>query len=270
MVAARRDATADLALLPCQAAGVAQRGVTVVTGAGRGIGAATAVHLARAGHDLALGYLRDDDAAAEVLAAVRAEGVQAVAVRGDVADAGDVDSLFAAAADLGPVTGLVANAGLTAHLGDLADTPVDVVRRVLDVNLLGVVLCARRAAQVMSTARGGAGGSVVAVSSAAATLGSPHEYVHYAAAKAGVDALVVGLAKELADQGVRVNAVAPGMVRTGIHDAAGDPGRLERVVGRIPAGRVGEPPEVAAAVAWLLGDEASYVTGAVLRVAGGL
>lgn len=244
--------------------------VTVVTGAGRGIGASTAVHLARAGHDLVLGYLSDEDSAREVLAAARAAGARAVVVRGDVCDDGDVEALFAAASELGPVTGLVANAGLTAHLGDLADTPVEVVRRVVDVNLLGVILCARRAAQVMSTGRGGAGGAIVHVSSAAATLGSPHDYVHYAAAKAGVDALTIGLAKELADQGVRVNAVAPGIVRTGIHAAAGDPGRLDRVIGRIPAGRVGEPAEIAPAIAWLLSDEASYVSGTVLRVAGGM
>ena len=248
----------------------AGRSVTVVTGAGRGIGAATALHLARTGHDLALGYLSDHDSAGAVLAAVRARGARAVAVRGDVTDDGDVEALFAAAADLGPVTGLVANAGLTAHLGDLADTPVATVRRVIDVNLLGVVLCARRAAQVMSTSRGGPGGAIVTISSAAATLGSPHEYVHYAAAKAGVDALTVGLAKELADQGVRVNAVAPGMVRTGIHAGAGDPDRLQRVTSRIPVGRVGEPSEIAPAIAWLLSDQASYVTGTTVRVAGGL
>ncbi|WP_299951698.1 SDR family oxidoreductase [uncultured Modestobacter sp.] len=255
---------------PQTAPSTPSRPVTVVTGGSRGIGAATAVHLARQGHDLVVGYRSGRVEATEVAAAARDLGVRAVAVRADVVDPGDVDALFAAAADLGPVTGLVANAGLTAHLGDLADTPVDVVRQVLDVNLLGVVLCVRRAAQLMSRRRGGPGGAIVTVSSSAATLGSAHEYVHYAAAKAGVDALTVGLAKELADDGVRVNAVAPGLVRTGIHAGAGDAGRLDRVTARVPMGRPGEPAEIAPAIAWLLGDEAAYCTGAVLRVAGGL
>ena len=244
--------------------------LTIVTGGGRGIGAATALHLAGLGHDLVLGYRSDEASAHSVLSDVQAAGVRALAIKADVGDADDVDRLFEAAAELGPVTGLVNNAGLTAHIGDLADTPVVVIREVVEVNLIGAVLCARRAAQVMSTARGGLGGAIVNVSSAAATLGSAHEYVHYAAAKAGVEALTVGLAKELADQGVRVNAVAPGLVRTGIHAAAGDPDRLERVVPRIPMGRVGEPAEVAPAIAWLLGPEAGYVTGASIRVAGGL
>lgn len=247
------------------------RPVTVVTGGSRGIGAATVLRLASAGHDLAVGYRHGADEAAGVVAAAQDRGARAVAVQVDVTEPDDVVELFASAAQqLGPVTGLVANAGVTAHVGDLAETPVDVVRTVLDVNLLGVVLCARRAAQVLSRRRGGAGGAIVAVSSGAATLGSPHEYVHYAAAKAGVDALVVGLAKELADDGVRVNAVAPGLVRTGIHAGAGDPDRLARVSGRVPMGRPGEPDEIAGAIAWLLGPEATYCTGAVLRVAGGL
>jgi NAD(P)-dependent dehydrogenase (short-subunit alcohol dehydrogenase family) len=246
------------------------RPLTLVTGGSRGIGAATAVHLAGLGHDVVVAYRSGRAEAEEVVAAAVACGARAIAVPGDVSDPDDVDALFAAAAELGPVTGLVANAGLTAHLGDLADTPVEVIREVLDVNLLGVVLCARKAAQVMSRRRGGAGGAIVAVSSSAATLGSPHEYVHYAAAKAGVDALVVGLAKELATDGVRVNAVAPGLVRTGIHAGAGDAGRLERATARVPMGRPGEPDEIAPAIAWLLGPEAGYCTGAVLRVAGGL
>jgi NAD(P)-dependent dehydrogenase (short-subunit alcohol dehydrogenase family) len=244
--------------------------VTIVTGGGRGIGAAVVTRLAAAGHDVVVNYRADRDAAEAVAAEAARAGVRALAVPADVADPADVDRLFAAAAGLGPVTGLVTSAGLTAHLGDLADTPVETIRRVLDVNLLGTVLCARRAAQVMSTRRGGPGGAVVTVSSAAATLGSPHEYVHYAAAKAAVDAFTMGLAKELAADGIRVNAVAPGVVRTGIHADAGDPGRPDRVAGRIPLGRPGEPDEVAPAVAWLLGPEAAYVSGTVLRVAGGL
>jgi glucose 1-dehydrogenase len=247
------------------------RPITIITGASRGIGAATAIQLARAGHDLVISYRTDESAAKRVAAQVVSEGVRCVPVRADVTCEDDVERLFAVAADeVGVVTGLVNNAGLTAHIGDLADTPVDVIRRVIDVNVLGVVLCARRAAQLMSSRRGGRGGAVVNVSSAAATLGSAHEYVHYAAAKAAVDALTVGLAKELADDGIRVNAVAPGIVRTEIHAAAGDPDRADRLASRVPLGRAGEPDEIAPAIGWLLSPESSYVTGAVLRVAGGM
>lgn len=244
--------------------------ITIVTGGSRGIGAATALVLARAGHDLVLGSRSATGQAEAVAEQARAEGVRAVAVRADVTSESDVDGLFAAAAELGQVTGLVNNAGLTAHIADLADTPTEVIRHVLDVNLLGTILCSRRAAQVMSTRRGGAGGAIVNVSSSGATLGSPHEYVHYAAAKAGVDALTTGLAKELASEGIRVNAVAPGLVRTGIHAGAGRPERVETAVARVPAGRAGEPEEIAPAIAWLLSEQATYASGAVLRVAGGL
>jgi NAD(P)-dependent dehydrogenase (short-subunit alcohol dehydrogenase family) len=246
------------------------RPVTIVTGASKGIGAAAAVHLGRAGHDVVVGYRSDASGAANVVRAVAASGGAALSVRADVTSEHDVAALFAAAAELGPVTGLVNNAGLTGHIGDLADTPVDVIRRVIDVNFLGVVLCARRAVQVMSTRRGGGGGAIVNISSGAATLGSPHEYVHYAGAKAAVDSLTIGLAKELAADGIRVNAVAPGLIRTGIHSGAGDPGRVDRVADRVPMGRAGEADEVAPAIAWLLGPDAGYVTGTVLRVAGGM
>jgi NAD(P)-dependent dehydrogenase (short-subunit alcohol dehydrogenase family) len=238
--------------------------LTVITGGGRGIGAATATRLAVAGHDLLLGYAADEQAAEATARQAHAQGVRCEVHRLDVTDPDQVDALFDAAQAMGQVTGVVNNAGATLHLGDLADTPVDVVRRVVDVNLTGAILVARRAVQDLVE-----GGAVVNVSSAAATLGSAHEYVHYAAAKAGVDVLTMGLAQEVAPRGIRVNGVAPGIVRTGIHAAAGDAGRLERVGPLVPAGRVGEPDEVAAAIAWLLSDACPYATGATLRVAGG-
>jgi len=243
--------------------------VTVVTGASGGIGAAVARRLAAAGHDLVLGWHRSRDGVERVADEVRAAGRRAVCVQADVAGEAGAAAVVDAAADLGPLTGLVANAGLTAHLGDLADTPVEILRRVVDVNLVGVLLCLRRAAQVMATSRGGAGGAIVTISSSSTATGSPHEYVHYAAAKAGVEVATLGLARELAQDGVRVNCVAPGLVDTGIHAGAGDASRPARMAPQIPMGRAGEPDEIAAAVAWLLSDEASYVTGATLRVAGG-
>jgi NAD(P)-dependent dehydrogenase (short-subunit alcohol dehydrogenase family) len=246
------------------------RPVTIVTGGGRGIGAATVLALARAGHEVAFSYRSDGEAADRVRAGAAELGGRCLPLQADVTREPDVERMFGEAAQLGPVTGLVANAGLTAHIGQLADTPVEVIREVIDVNLVGVVLCARQAARVMSVRRGGRGGAIVNVSSAAATLGSPHEYVHYAAAKAGVDALTVGLAKELAEDGIRVNAVAPGIVNTEIHAAAGAPDRAQHVVSRIPMGRLAEPEEVAPAIVWLLSAEAGYTSGAVLRIAGGV
>jgi NAD(P)-dependent dehydrogenase (short-subunit alcohol dehydrogenase family) len=240
--------------------------LTVITGGTRGIGAATALRLARDGHDLVLGYADDDTAADATRKQVEDAGATCRTVKADVTDPGQVEALFDAAADVGTLTGLVNNAGATLHIGDLVDTPTDVIRRVIDLNLTAVVLCARRALQDMAAA---GAGTIVNVSSGAATLGAPGEYVHYAAAKAGVDTLTRGLAVEAAPHGVRVNAVAPGIVRTGIHEAAGEPGRLERVAPHVPMGRVGEPEEVAEAIAWLLGDACPYATGAVLRVAGG-
>jgi NAD(P)-dependent dehydrogenase (short-subunit alcohol dehydrogenase family) len=247
------------------------RPVTIITGGTRGIGAATAIRLARAGHDLTLVYRQDDSAARQAAAQVQAAGARCLLVKADITRQHDVERLFSVTADqLGTVTGVVSNAGVTAHIGDLADTPVEVIRDVIDVNFLGVILCARQASKVMSIRRGGHGGAIVNISSAAATLGSPHEYVHYAAAKAAVEALTIGLAKELAPEQIRVNAVAPGTVRTSIHADAGDPGRPDRVARHIPLGRAGEPDDVAPAIAWLLGPEAAYITGAVLRIAGGL
>src|SRR3954467_1709321 len=245
--------------------------VIVVTGASRGIGAACAQRLAARGHAVAVNYRKDGDSATQVVAQVAAAGGRAVAIQADVTDHSDVERLFAVTrAELGEVTGLVNNAGATLHIGDLAETPPDVIRRVIDLNLYGAVLCAREAAIAMSTRRGGRGGLIVNMSSAAATLGSPHEYVHYAAAKAGIDAFTVGLSKELAGDGIRVNAVAPGLIRTTIHADAGDPGRPERASQRVPLGHAGDVSDVSGPVDWLFSDEAQYISGAVIRVAGGL
>jgi NAD(P)-dependent dehydrogenase (short-subunit alcohol dehydrogenase family) len=248
-----------------------RRPIAIVTGAGRGIGAATAIHLAENGYDVVVNYRQDEAAATRVVEMARAAGARATAIQADVTIELDVVRLFAVAEEtLGPVSCLVNNVGATLHIGDLVDTPIEIIRAVIDVNLFSTILCARRAAQLMSTRRGGAGGAIVNVSSGAATLGSAHEYVHYAAAKAGVDALTIGLAKELAVDGIRVNAVAPGVVRTDIHKDAGTPNRADLAAGMIPLRRAGEAREIAVAIAWLLGPEATYVTGAILRVSGGL
>jgi glucose 1-dehydrogenase len=244
-----------------------KRLVTVVTGGSRGIGAATCLRLAEDGHDVVVGYLQDASAAEQVADGVRQVGARAVCVRVDTSVEADVEGLFTAAEkQLGPVTGLVNNAGVTGPFGRLADTDPADLRRVVEVNLLGTLLCSRRAAQVM-TARGN--GVIVNVSSSAATLGSPGDYVHYAATKAAVDALTLGLAKELGPDGIRVNAVAPGIIDTEIHARTGDPDRARRVAASIPLRRPGQAEEVAAAIAWLMSPDASYTTGAVLRVSGG-
>ncbi|MFG3025972.1 SDR family oxidoreductase [Streptomyces sp. NPDC048254] len=243
------------------------RPVTVVTGGSRGIGAAVCLRLAADGHDVVIGYVRDAGAAEAVAEGVREGGARCVVVAVDTAVEADVERLFdTAERELGAVTGLVNNAAVTGPLGRLTDVDSADLRRVVEVNLLGTLLCSRRAARLMAQ-RGN--GAIVNVSSAAATLGSPGEYVHYAATKAAVDALTVGLAKELGPDGVRVNAVAPGVVDTEMHAAMGDPGRARRMGAAVPLGRPGRPEEIAAAIAWLLSPEASYTTGAVLRVSGG-
>ncbi|MET9610961.1 SDR family oxidoreductase [Streptomyces sp. NPDC006512] len=244
-----------------------RRPVTVVTGGSRGIGAATCVRLAGEGHDLVLGYARDGAAAESTAERARAAGARCVTVRGDTSEECAVERLFdIAGAEFGVVTGLVNNAGVTGPLGRLADARAEDLRRVVEVNLLGYLLCCRRAARDMAE---GGGGAIVNVSSAAATLGSPGDYVHYAATKAGVDTLTVGLSKELGPDRIRVNGVSPGIIETDMHAAMGDPDRPARAAAGIPLGRAGRPDEVAGAIAWLLSEDASYTTGAILRVSGG-
>ncbi|CAM5335492.1 oxidoreductase [Streptomyces avidinii] len=246
---------------------MSRRPVTIVTGGSRGIGAATCVRLAADGHDLVLGYLHDDKAAEATAGRVRAAGARCLTVRGDTSEESDVERLFdLAGAEFGAVDGLVNNAGVTGAPGRLADTRIEDLRRVVDVNLFGYLLCCRRAARDMAASGGGA---IVNVSSAAATLGSPGRYVHYAATKAATDTLTLGLAKELGPDRIRVNAVAPGIIDTDMHAAMGDPDRPALAAADIPLGRAGQPGEVAAAVAWLMSPDAAYTTGTVLRVSGG-
>jgi NAD(P)-dependent dehydrogenase (short-subunit alcohol dehydrogenase family) len=245
-------------------------GVVIVTGGSRGIGAAICVLAAERGYDVVVNYAGDEQAAEDVAEQVRKHGRGALAVRGDVSSEEDVRALFDAAAGLGPLAGLVNNAAITGNTpGRMDEQQVDTVRRVLDVNVTGVFLCAREAVRRMSTRYGGSGGAIVNISSTAARTGSAGEWVHYAATKAAVETLTFGLAQEVAGEGVRVNAVAPGMVETGLHAAAGMPDRIGRITPQIPMGRAGQPGEIAEAVLFLLSPAASYAAGAVLPVGGG-
>ncbi|WP_313814821.1 SDR family oxidoreductase [Glutamicibacter sp.] len=237
--------------------------VIAVTGGARGIGAAIVDRVAAAGHDVLIGYRSDHGAAEAAAERVRSLGRRAVTARVDITDARQLAEFFRAGEALGPLTGVVASAGAVEAVGHLAELDPEQIRRDLEVNLLGPVLTARAAIPYLA----GTKGSLVLIGSAAATIGSPGTYVHYAAAKAGTAALAVGLSKELADSGIRVNCVEPGTVWTDFHQ---DPQRPAKVAGAIPLGRPGDPADIAGAVNWLLSEEASYTTGATIRVAGGL
>lgn len=241
-----------------------------ITGGTRGIGRATALKCARNGWSLALNYRSDEPAADETAREVRAAGGHAITLRGDVAVEAEVVSMFdEAQSKLGRIDGVVINAGIVAPSLPLADMDSARLKRMFEVNVYGAYLCARESARRLSKDRGGHGGSVVLVSSAASRLGSPFEYVDYAGSKGAIDTLTIGLAKELAQQGVRVNAVRPGLIETDIHSSGGQPDRAKRLGAGTPMGRAGRPEEVAEAIVWLLGDGASYTTGAILDVAGG-
>jgi len=240
--------------------------IVLLTGASRGIGAATARLAAADGYDVAVNYVRDKAAADAVVADIEAAGRRAVAVQADVAKEGDVARMFAAVdASFGRLTHLVCNTGITGPMSRIAELPAAAAREVLDINVLGAFLCARAAIARISTRQGGTGGAMVFISSAMATLGGAGEYVMYATSKGAVESLSIGLARELAGEGIRSNVVEPGPIATGIHP----PGRLERIVQAVPMGRAGTMAEVAQAVLFLLSEQSSFTTGAVLRVAGG-
>jgi NAD(P)-dependent dehydrogenase (short-subunit alcohol dehydrogenase family) len=242
------------------------RPVLLIAGGSRGIGAAAARLAGARGYDVAINYMSKADAAAKTAAAVKDAGGKTVTLQGDMTKEADIVRVFAEAAQaLGPITHFVHSAGIGGKNSRLDAASAETIRDVIDVNLFGALICAREAVRRMSTAHGGKGGSIVLLSSIAAVTGGATEYVFYAAAKGGVDALTNGLAREVAKEGIRVNAIRPGPTDTEIHE----PGRLARITPLLPMARPGQPEEIAEAILFLLSDAASYVTGAVLNVSGG-
>jgi NAD(P)-dependent dehydrogenase (short-subunit alcohol dehydrogenase family) len=247
----------------------AENRVAIVTGGSRGIGRAVSLLLAERGYAVCLSYVSDAAAAQGVVDAITVKGGRALAVKGDVGNEADVIALFRAADGLGRLTALVNNAGVVDVKSDVADMSAGRLQRMMTTNVVGSFLCAREAVRRMSTKRGGAGGAIVNLSSVAARLGGPGQFVDYAASKGAIDSLTVGLAREVAGEGIRVNAVAPGIIATEIHASGGEPDRVERLGPGVPMGRAGTAEEVAAPIVWLLSEDASYTTGAILDIGGG-
>jgi len=241
-------------------------GVMLITGGGRGIGAATARLAAKQGYRVCVNYRTDERSARELAERI---GHQAVAVQGDVSIETDVLRLFKQAEKLGPLTVLVNNAGIVDRSSRVEDLTVERIQRMLAINVTGSFLCAREAVKRMSTRHGGKGGAIVNVSSMAAKFGGAGDYVDYAASKGAIDTFTIGLAKEVGPEGIRVNAVRPGVIRTEIHASSGDPSRVERIGATAALQRGGDAEEVARAILWLASAEASYITGALLDVSGG-
>jgi NAD(P)-dependent dehydrogenase (short-subunit alcohol dehydrogenase family) len=244
--------------------------VALITGGSRGIGAATARLAAARGYLVCVNFVRDRQAADLLVDDITRDGGRAIAVQADVTSASDVSTLFDAVdRQLGPLTALVNNAGILERQMRLDEMSADRLQRVFSVNIVGAFLCAREAVRRMSTRHGGSGGSIVNVSSGASRLGSPGEYIDYAASKGALDTMTIGLSKEVAAEGIRVNAVRPGFIYTDIHASGGEPGRVDRLRSIVPMGRGGQADEVAHAILWLLSDEASYCTGTFIDVTGG-
>lgn len=242
----------------------------LVTGGSRGIGAAVCRLAARAGYRVAVNYASNEAAAEAVVAEIKAGGGDAFAIKGDVGNEADVIAMFEAVdTTFGGLDAFVNNAGVVDRKARLDEMSVERLERMMRINVVGSILCAREAVKRMSTLRGGKGGSIVNLSSIAATLGAPGEYVDYAASKGAIDTFTIGLAREVADEGVRVNTVRPGIIDTEIHASGGQPGRVAAMRGAVPMKREGKAEEVAQAVLWLLSDAASYTTGSILNVSGG-
>jgi len=245
-------------------------GVMVVTGSGRGIGAATAQLAARRSFAVCVNYVAQADRATAVVDEIRSGGGRAIAIQADMADEDAVAAMFATVdRELGPVTALVNNAGVTGKAGRHDSYDAAAIRRILDVNVLGTMLCTREAVKRMSTRSRGSGGTIVNVSSVAAVFGGANQWIPYAAAKGAVNSLTIGYSKELAPEGIRVNAIMPGLIDTEIHAAAGVGDRLAKVIPTVPMGRIGTAQECAEAILWLSSNEAAYMTGAVIPMAGG-
>jgi NAD(P)-dependent dehydrogenase (short-subunit alcohol dehydrogenase family) len=245
-------------------------GTLIITGASRGIGAATARLAAQHGYAVAVNYSTGQAEAGNVVKEILAAGGCALAIHADVADEKQIVRMFETAErELGPIKGLVNNAGITGGFTRVEDVTPEAINKTFAVNVTGAILCAREAVRRMSTRRGGSGGAIVNISSRAAHTGGSGEWVHYAASKGAIDSFTVGLAREVATEGIRANAVSPGLTDTDIHSANGEPGRLQRLLPTIPMHRAGQPEEIAEAVLWLLSPAASYVTGAILAVGGG-
>ncbi|MFY7960590.1 MAG: SDR family oxidoreductase [Elsteraceae bacterium] len=245
-------------------------GVLLVTGGSRGIGAAVALQAAREGWKVAVNYQGNKARADQVVAEIKAGNGAAFAVQGDVGIEADVQAIFAAVdKEFGPVTGLVNNAGITGPVSRLDGLSPEDLRRVVDINIIGSLACAREAIKRMSTKHGGQGGAIVNLSSIASVIGGAGEWVHYAMTKGAIDTFTLGLAREVAGEGIRVNAVAPGLIETEIHAAAGVGDRLEKLAPMIPMKRTGTAEEVAESIMWLLSPASSYVTGTIVKVTGG-